>query len=386
MASGTCFVTFSCFLSVLFCHLVGFCANAHPSPVTAPSAYCAFNSHPNVSDLVGTTYLDHVHSVKLPSSGRVYRYAYYAPSPQANRPTILFLHGFPSSSFDWRRQFTYFALKGYGVLAPDLLGYGGTDKPSDPAAYAMKSMAADVVDLLDCISGAGKAVIVAHDLIVLVNMDSGSVLQSRVWTYYPTRFEKYVFLDIGYFAPGLFLGEAGVIANKDTLGYQIFFNEDRSGSVLDQHQDSIWSLLYTSNVPKYWPKYLSPPGAVEAFLNRNGRVPTGSFVSIQDELVHNRIFAVTNGGYNPSLNWYRSMYRNVNLADENTIPKSAANITKPVLLVTAANDTVGTPAAAEAQTRPYAPDLNEHQVDSGHFVMLERADEVNKAMSDFFEK
>ena len=68
------------------------------------------------------------------------------------------------------------------------------------------------------------------------------------------------------------------------------------------------------------------------------------------------------------------------------IPQSAANLTKPVLLLTAANDPIGTPALVEALTRPYAPDLKVQQIASGHFMMLEKADEVNKAMSDFLEK
>ena len=67
------------------------------------------------------------------------------------------------------------------------------------------------------------------------------------------------------------------------------------------------------------------------------------------------------------------------------IPHSAANITKPVLLLTAANDPIGTPARAEAGTRPYAPDLRVQQIDSGHFIMLEKADEANEAMRGFFE-
>ena len=67
------------------------------------------------------------------------------------------------------------------------------------------------------------------------------------------------------------------------------------------------------------------------------------------------------------------------------ISKSAANLSKPVLLLTAGKDPIGTPARAEGSTRPYAPDLRVQEIDSGHFMMLEKADEVNKAMSDFFE-
>lgn len=56
-----------------------------------------------------------------------------------------------------------------------------------------------------------------------------------------------------------------------------------------------------------------------------------------------------------------------------------------MLLLTASNDPIGTPAAAESLTRPYAPDLRVQQITSGHFLMLEKANEVNKAMNDFLE-
>ena len=68
------------------------------------------------------------------------------------------------------------------------------------------------------------------------------------------------------------------------------------------------------------------------------------------------------------------------------ISATVANLTKPVLLLTASDDPIGTPAAAEGSTRPSAPDLQVQEIKSGHFVMLEKADEVNKAMSDFFAK
>lgn len=67
------------------------------------------------------------------------------------------------------------------------------------------------------------------------------------------------------------------------------------------------------------------------------------------------------------------------------IPHTRVNITKPVLLLTAAKDPIGTPARAEAGTRPYASDLRIQQIDSGHFMMLEKAKEVNEAMRAFFE-
>ena len=113
------------------------------------------------TDLNGVNYLRHVHSARL-SSGHNYRYVHYYPY-NSSKPSILFLHGFPSSSYDWRRQYDYFASRGYGILAPDLLGYGGSDKPSNVEAYTLKNQANDIAELLDC-AGIGNMMSVAHDL------------------------------------------------------------------------------------------------------------------------------------------------------------------------------------------------------------------------------
>jgi len=66
----------------------------------------------------------------------------------------------------------------------------------------------------------------------------GAPLLSRIATYYPDRFENYVFLDIGYMAPGQLYTEAKVKADQKVLGYQIFFIRDNSGYVVDKHVSS----------------------------------------------------------------------------------------------------------------------------------------------------
>jgi soluble epoxide hydrolase/lipid-phosphate phosphatase len=91
------------------------------------------------------------------------QYHYYHSAPKlASKPTLLFLHGFPSTSVDWVHQVPYFSNKGYGIIAPDMLGYGGTSKPEDPRAYAGPELAAQCIAILDA-EGVDKAIIVAHD-------------------------------------------------------------------------------------------------------------------------------------------------------------------------------------------------------------------------------
>lgn len=81
-----------------------------------------------------------------------------------------------------------------------------------------------------------------------------------------------------------------------------------------------------------------------------------------------------------------TLLSSANQTPHTAIPPPASNLIRPVLLITASNDPVGTPGLAEGSTRPYAPDLRVHQIESGHFLMLEKAEEVNEAMRVFFEE
>ena len=47
-------------------------------------------------------------------------------------------------------------------IAPDMLGYGGTDKPTETTLYKHSAMCADMIDILDAES-VGKAIAIGHD-------------------------------------------------------------------------------------------------------------------------------------------------------------------------------------------------------------------------------
>jgi pimeloyl-ACP methyl ester carboxylesterase len=76
-------------------------------------------------------------------------YHYYFSPPASGKPTLLLVHGFPSLAVDWHPQINYFKQKGYGLVVPDQLGYGGTDKPKESSAYVHSRLAQDLVDILD---------------------------------------------------------------------------------------------------------------------------------------------------------------------------------------------------------------------------------------------
>jgi len=74
----------------------------------------------------------------------------------------LCLHGFPELSYSWRFQLPLLARLGYKAWAPDLRGYGGSDRPPDLADYAIEKLLADVSGLIDA-SGAREVVLLGHD-------------------------------------------------------------------------------------------------------------------------------------------------------------------------------------------------------------------------------
>jgi pimeloyl-ACP methyl ester carboxylesterase len=69
--------------------------------------------------------IDTTFKVYNTSNGVTYSYISQKPS-NSSKPTILFLHGFPDSVYGWESQIDYFTKQGYGFIAPELLGYGGT--------------------------------------------------------------------------------------------------------------------------------------------------------------------------------------------------------------------------------------------------------------------
>jgi pimeloyl-ACP methyl ester carboxylesterase len=81
---------------------------------------------------------------------------------EGDGPAVLFCHGFPDTSYTWRRQMEAVASIGYRAIAPDMRGYGRSSAPADPALYTPLHTAGDLVGLLDALR-ISRAVLVGHD-------------------------------------------------------------------------------------------------------------------------------------------------------------------------------------------------------------------------------
>ncbi|HRI99265.1 MAG TPA: alpha/beta hydrolase [Hyphomonas sp.] len=77
-------------------------------------------------------------------------------------PLVLLLHGFPESWYSWRHQFAPIAAAGYHVVAPDMRGYGRTDKPHEIEAYTQVEVVKDTIGLIPAL-GYEQAIVIGHD-------------------------------------------------------------------------------------------------------------------------------------------------------------------------------------------------------------------------------
>jgi pimeloyl-ACP methyl ester carboxylesterase len=78
----------------------------------------------------------------------------------SGRPPLVFLHGYPSSSYDWRHAFT--ELDGYRLVVFDFLGYGLSDKPRD-LVYSLR-IQADLVEEIVRRFSDEPVTMVSHDM------------------------------------------------------------------------------------------------------------------------------------------------------------------------------------------------------------------------------
>lgn len=77
-------------------------------------------------------------------------------------PLVLMLHGFPESWYSWRHQFEPIAKAGYKAVAPDMRGYGKSDKPGDITAYNQVEVVNDIMGLIPAL-GYDTAIVIGHD-------------------------------------------------------------------------------------------------------------------------------------------------------------------------------------------------------------------------------
>ena len=146
------------------------------------------------NDLPGYAFAPHY--VEIPSGDGARLRVHYVDEGPANADPVLCLHGEPSWSYLYRKMIPVLVAARHRVVAPDLVGFGRSDKPSERGDYSYQRH----VEWL-------RATIEALDLrrITLVCQDWGGLLGLRIVGETPERFARVVaantFLPTGDVAP-----------------------------------------------------------------------------------------------------------------------------------------------------------------------------------------
>jgi haloalkane dehalogenase len=109
---------------------------------------------------------------------------------EGDGPPVVFFHGEPTWSFLWRKVIPPVLSAGYRCIAPDLPGFGRSDKPMDLGWYSYDRHSESVAPLLEQLD-LRDATVVVHDW--------GGPIGLRLATEQPDRIARIVVLDTGLF-------------------------------------------------------------------------------------------------------------------------------------------------------------------------------------------
>jgi pimeloyl-ACP methyl ester carboxylesterase len=107
---------------------------------------------------------------------------HYQEAGDENAPPMILIHGFISSNLVWNETFLSLARAGFRVIAPDLPGYGYSDKPSD-GQYTIDAQAYAVVGLMDRLG---------IDQATIVGASYGGAIAATIALDYPERVTRLV--------------------------------------------------------------------------------------------------------------------------------------------------------------------------------------------------
>ena len=292
---------------------------------------------------------------------------------------VLLLHGFPELAISWSAQIEALAAAGYHAVAPDMRGYGETERPERREDHTILHLVGDVVDLVRAL-GAQTAVVVGHDWgaavawqCALMRPDIFTAVaglsvpfQPRVASGPPTEIMAALSARAG--AGDLYISRfqsddahAEMDADPATALRKMFWAYDGATAPADQSTGFIAPA--TSMLDSIGEQATLPPWMSESHF--------GDYVA-----------AFTRSGFRGPLDWYRCLDLNWSL----TAFVQGRRIVQPSLFITGDRDPVRHYAGRhEKRQHQWLNDLRGHHVlaDAGHWIQQERADEVSGRLLDF---
>lgn len=180
---------------------------------------------------------------QIKTSARGCKYGYFTSPAQDGKPTLLLLHGWPDDSSLWYTLANEALIpNGYGVIAPDCLGYGLTDKPEDYKEYSSSLMATDFAEIIKE-EGLKNVIALGHDW--------GAELAESFYFFQPEFCSGLALCNVAYSPPSSQKVDINAINDRleKIYGYRCYnympwFASKEAEEVCDAHLESLFHLCH----------------------------------------------------------------------------------------------------------------------------------------------
>jgi pimeloyl-ACP methyl ester carboxylesterase len=296
-------------------------------------------------------------------------------------PLVLLCHGFPESWYSWRHQLKALASAGHCAVAPDMRGYGQSDKPEAIDQYTLLHLTGDMVGLVEAL-GFKEAVIVGHDW--------GAPVAWHSALFRPDKFKGVVGLSVPFRPRGDVPPTTLMPQTDDAIFYQLYFQTPGVAEAefeRDPKRTISTALLGLSgnSIPGKGAVGMVPRngGWLDAIAPLVGNLPA----EITEDDIDFYANEYKRSGFRGGLNWYRNIDRNWELL----APWAGAKVTVPALYVAGDRDLVVRFPGADkliANLGQFVPQLRENILlpDCGHWTQQERPEEINAALIRFLKE
>jgi pimeloyl-ACP methyl ester carboxylesterase len=264
-------------------------------------------------------------------------------------PLVVLAHGFPDLAITWRLQIATLVAAGYRVVAPDMRGYGASERPSDPSSYSTRIIGQDLVGLLDHQS-VDKAHFVGHDW--------GAACVWQLGVDHPDRIRSLSGISVPYVLPAKAPPTRILRARHGDDFYIVRFQDPDANASLDRAPALALSAAFNDRYETFGDENAAAAEEPEW-------LPPEVFASYVDS------FAET--GFSGGLNYYRA----IDLNWRNELTRGEGRIDCPSLFVTGSLDPVGDFMAIDESTRAFSQLRVEVVQDAGHWVHQQYPVETN---------
>src|SRR5262245_887316 len=299
-------------------------------------------------------------------------------------PLVVLCHGFPECWYSWRHQLPALAAAGFHAVAPDMRGYGQSDRPDAIDQYTLLHLVGDMVGLLDTL-GAESAVIAGHDW--------GAPVAWHTALLRPDRVRAVIGLSVPFRPRGSVRPTTLMPQTDDTVFYQLYFQTPGVAEA-ELERDvrlTLRNIYFAASGEAPRDPHTAGGGDVGmvprhgGFLSRlTVPLPLPAWLSEDDLEFYVKEFSRTD--FRGGLNWYRNIDRSWELL----APYAGAQVTVPALYVAGDRDlVVGFRGMDQLipNLKKFVPQLRKTIMlpGCGHWTQQERTSEVNAAMLDFLK-